>query len=120
VWSPISSSSTPRWTLTAGKARSRCSSSGSSSSWASAAGALGLTTAACSMVGIPTSTAWPSAARASVGHASIRRSTSTARRRAAGSSPQRRSSSIVPVLTLVERGSVDGSGRRSTTSVEIP
>ena len=36
------------------------------------------------------------------------------------SSPQRRSSSIVPVLATVARGSVEVDSRRSTTSVSIP
>ena len=71
------------------------------------AGAVGLTSSACSRVGRPTSTASPRSASASVAHAHARHSTSIDRSHACSSRPQRRSSSIVPVLATVARGSVE-------------
>ena len=62
-------SSTPRSSRTLATEPRCSSSSGSSSSWARHAGAVGLTSSACSRVGRPTSTAWPRSASASVAHA---------------------------------------------------
>jgi hypothetical protein len=91
----------------------------SSSSWASAAGAVGLIAAACSGVGYPSGKGIPCGA-ASVSATQPENATSICLAWTCSSSPQERSSSIVRVLTPVARGSGEGPSRRSTTSEPTP
>jgi hypothetical protein len=117
---PLSSpmTSVPSSTRADGNERRWSSSTGSTWSCGTEAGAVGLRTALCSRVGKLVGFAWPAAV--SVGPTHCFHSTSTPPARIARSNPQARNSSIVRVLIEAARGSPDRAGRRSTTTTSIP
>ena len=84
-------------------------------------GAVGLSTAAWSLVGSPRATTSPRSASASVSDTSPRHSTSGAPpARISSSSPHDRRSSIERVLTTVARGWDESRRLRSSTSTSAP
>ena len=111
---------TPRRSVTHSYVATCSSRTASRWSWATHAGALGLSTRLWADVGTPTSISVPSPARAAVGISSMVISTSSAPARTRSSSPHERRISIVRRLSTVARGIGEPDGLRSRSRTSTP